>query len=59
MKIEDKHYLTNSKIDKLIDFFDKKRESEEGIGLADLHMEGITVAYNFGKTDKQEKRKER
>ena len=52
MKIEDKHYLTNNKVDKLINWFDEKREFEEGIGLADLHIECITVAYNLGKTDK-------
>jgi len=45
MKIEDQ-------IDKLVSFLDSEREKHEGIGLADFHIDCITIAYNQGRVDK-------
>ena len=46
MRIEDQ-------IAKLVKFLDGEREKAEGIGLADFHIECITVAYNQGRIDKE------
>ena len=40
------------KIDKIVNFLDSEREKHEGVGLADFHIECITVAYNQGMVDK-------
>ena len=38
---------------KLVDFLDGEREKDEGIGLADFHIDCITVAYNQCLVDKE------
>ena len=43
-------------IDKIVNFLDGEREKREGIGLADFHIECITVAYNQGRIDKEEEK---
>ena len=43
-------------IDKIVNFLDGEREKHEGIGLADFHIECITVAYNQGRIDKEEEK---
>ena len=40
-------------IDKIVNFLNGEREKHEGIGLADFHIECITVAYNQGRIDKE------
>ena len=40
-------------IDKIVNFLDSEREKHEGVGLADFHIECITVAYNQGRIDKE------
>ena len=44
---------TEDQIDKLVTFLDSEREKHEGVGLADFHIECITVAYNQGRVDKE------
>ena len=45
--------IVPEQIDKLVKFLDSEREKHEGIGLADFHIECITVAYNQGRIDKE------
>ena len=44
-------------IDKIVNFLDSEREKHEGVGLADFHIECITVAYNQGRIDKEKELK--
>ena len=45
--------IVPEQIDKLVNFFDNEREKHEGVGLADFHIDCITVAYNQGRVDKE------
>ena len=45
--------IVPEQIDKLVNFLDNEREKHEGVGLADFHIDCITIAYNQGRIDKE------
>ena len=45
--------IVPEQIDKLVNFLDGEREKHEGVGLADFHIDCITIAYNQGRIDKE------
>ena len=50
--------IVPEQIDKLVNFLDSEREKYEGVGLADFHIDCITVAYNQGRIDKEKELKD-
>ena len=50
--------MNQNQVDKIVNFLDSEREKHEGVGLADFHIECITVAYNQGRIDQVSKEKE-
>ena len=48
--------IVPEQIDKLVNFLDNEREKHEGVGLADFHIDCITIAYNQGRIDKEEEK---
>ena len=53
---KNKMSMNQNQVDKIVNFLDSEREKHEGVGLADFHIECITVAYNQGRIDKEEEK---